>query len=209
MLAGAVATGGAVGRRRRTITFAFSDLAQRAPRRLDAALDLRRLRARVPDQDAALPVPRLDAGRATGRCRCRRWRSSPACSRRSPPTASCGSCCRSSRDAAQDFQSLILILALAVDPLRLGAGVHADERAADARLLVDRAARLHRARHLRPRPRGRRRAGRAAADGQPRARGRAAVLHHRAAGRARGRLGGHHATWAGSRSARRCWRRCS
>ena len=90
-------------------------------------------------------------------------------------------------DAAQDFQTLILVLALLLDPLRLGAGVHADERAARARLLVGRAARLHHARHLRLRPRGPGRAGRGPADGQPRARGRAAVLHHRAARRARGR----------------------
>ena len=69
-------------------------------------------------------------------------------------------------------------------------GVHADQRAARPRLLVGRAARLHRARHLRPRPRGRR-AGRDPADGQPRARGRAAVLHRRAARRARRRVRGH------------------
>ena len=33
------------------------------PQRLHAALALHRLRARVPDQDAVLPVPRVDAGR--------------------------------------------------------------------------------------------------------------------------------------------------
>ena len=63
------------------------------------------LRARVPDQDAGVPAARLDARRATARCRCRCWRCSPACSRRSPPTASCASCCRSSPTRPRDFQS--------------------------------------------------------------------------------------------------------
>ena len=54
--------GGAVGRRRHDH---LHDLGPRAgaPRGVDAALDLHRVRARVPDQDAALPVPRVDAGR--------------------------------------------------------------------------------------------------------------------------------------------------
>ena len=54
--------GGAVGRRRHDH---LHDLGPRAgaPRGVDAALDLHRLRARVPDQDAALPVPRVDARR--------------------------------------------------------------------------------------------------------------------------------------------------
>ena len=46
------------------------------------------------------------------RCRCRRWPSSPACSRRSPPTASCASCCRCSRTPSHDFQTILLMLAL-------------------------------------------------------------------------------------------------
>ena len=53
------------------------------------------------------------------------------------------------------------------------------------------------------------RPGRAAAGGQPRARGGAAVLRHRAAGRARRTARRTSATTAGSRSARRCWPRCS
>ena len=96
-----------------------------------------------------------------------------------------------------------------LDPLRLGAGVHADQRAADPRLLVGRAARVHHARDLRARPGRPGRAGRAAAGGQPRARGRAAVLRRRAAGRARRAARRTSATTAGSRSARRCWRCCS
>ena len=55
---------------------------------------------------------------------------------------------------------------------------------------------------------GGRRAGRAAADGQPRPRRRAAVLHHRAAAE-RTAARRTCATWAASRSARRCSPRCS
>ena len=51
--------------------------------------------------------------------------------------------------------------------------------------------------------------GRDAADGQPRARHRAAVLHRRGAGGAPRAAPRRCATWAGSRSGRRCWRRCS
>ena len=53
---------GAVGRRRADLVHAHRPLPG-GPERVDAALDLHRLRARVPDQDAALPVPRVDAGR--------------------------------------------------------------------------------------------------------------------------------------------------
>ena len=44
-------------------------------------------------------------------------------------------------DASAHFQTLMLLLALALDPLRLGDGVHDDQRAPGARLLVDRPAR--------------------------------------------------------------------
>ena len=133
-------------------------------------LDLLLLRRRLPGQDAGLPDPRLDARRlprraaAGGRC------CSPGCSRRSAPTASCGSCCRSIPDATVTFQELVLVIARRLDPLRLGDGVHADERAPDRRLLLDRPARLHHPRDLQPARRRRRRRG--AADGQPRARRR-------------------------------------
>ena len=45
--------------------------------------------------------------------------------------------------ATVHFQELILLIARRRDPLRLGDGVHADERAADRRLLLGRPARLH------------------------------------------------------------------
>ena len=55
-------------------------------------------------------------------------------------------------------------------PLRLGDGVHPDQRAPDRRLLLDRPARLHHHRDLLPATRRRRRLG--APDGQPRPGGR-------------------------------------
>ena len=165
------------------------------------------LRARVPDQDAALPVPRVDAGRVPD--------DAAAGAGDLLRRALEGGRLRLPADRAAGLPGGVEGLPVAdpdpraaVDHLRLGAGVHADQRAARARLLVDRAARLHRARHLRAGPGGAGRAGRAAADGQPRARRGAAVPDHRAAGRAVGDRG-HHERWAGSRSARRCWPRCS
>ena len=64
MLAAAVATGitADAGRRRRD-ELLDGGARGRAGRGGGAALDLRRVRARVPDQDAGVPVPRLDAGR--------------------------------------------------------------------------------------------------------------------------------------------------
>ena len=111
MLAGAVATAVLSADGGTVIVRALGPRAGR-PRRVDPALDLRHLRARVPDQDADVPVPRLDARRATARCRCRRWRSSPGCSRRWPPTASCKIVLPLFPAAAQDYQTLILVLAL-------------------------------------------------------------------------------------------------
>ena len=52
-------------------------------------------------------------------------------------------------DATIQFQELILVIALAQHPLRLGDGVHADERAPDRGLLVDRPAWIHHPRRLR------------------------------------------------------------
>ena len=53
------------------------------------------------------------------------------------------------------------------------------------------------------------RAGRAAADGQPRARGGAAAVHHRACSRSARAAPRTSARWAASRCARPCSRRCS
>ena len=94
-----------------------------------------------------------------------------------------------------------------LDPLRLDHGLHGHEPAAGPRLLLDRAARLHHARDLRA-GRGRRRAGRAAADGQPRPRGGARCSSSccscpsAPAPRTSAR-------WAASRSARPCSPPCS
>ena len=207
MLAAAVATGitAGVGRRRRD-ELLDRGARRRAGRRGPAALDLRRVRARVPDQDAGVPVPRLDARRLSQHAaagaggvlrRALEGRRLRLPARRAADLPGRRGGLPDADPAAR----------ARVDPVRLRAGVHADQRAPDPRLLVGRAARLHHARHLRARA-GRRRAGRAAADGQPRARRGAAVLHHRAAGRADG-LARTSARWAASRSVRRCSRRCS
>ena len=66
------------------------------PRRRQPALDLLVLRRRLPGQDAGLPPARLDARRLPGGAAAGAGRSSPGCWRRSAPTASCASCCRSS-----------------------------------------------------------------------------------------------------------------
>ena len=77
-----------------------------------------------------------------------------------------------------------------LDPLRLDHGLHPDERPAGRRLLVDRAARLHHARRLRPAPRRRRR--RDPPDGQPRPRDRPADAPLRRPRRADRRHRRHH-----------------
>ena len=123
------------------------------------------------------------------------------------PTASCGSCCRCSRDAAHDFQTLMLLIALRLDPLRLGEAFTQTERAADPRLLVGRAARLHHARDLRAATRRARRARccrRSTTGSWSRRCSSSSRCWPRAPAARRTS-----ATWAGSRSARRCSRRCS
>ncbi len=109
--------------------------------------------------------------------------------------------------AAAHFQTLMLLIALRLDPLRLRAGLQPDRRPPDRRLLLGGAARLHHARHLRAEPAGR--PGRAAADGQPRAGGGADPVHRRAARRSARAARRTSARWAASPSARRCSRRCS
>jgi NADH-quinone oxidoreductase subunit M len=165
-----------------------------------AGVDLRRLRARVPDQDAGVPVPRLDA---------RRLPHMPL-----PALAVFSGVL--SKVAAYGF--LRVALPLFPTPSRTSrhrsaasrcasilygsvAGLHADQHAADPRLLVDGPARLHHARHLRAGP-DRRRAGRLL---QSVNHGLVvaplffiiALLDERSAARRTS------ATWAGSRSARR------
>ena len=148
MLAAAVATGVL---RRRGADGATIVLDRRRSRRAPLGEGTQRwifvaLRARVPDQDAGVPVPRLDARRATA--------TMPL------PVLAVFSGVLSKvaaygflrvalpifPDAAEDFQIADPAARARLDPLRLGAGVHADEHAADPRLLVDGAARLHHAR---------------------------------------------------------------
>ena len=94
-----------------------------------------------------------------------------------------------------------------LDPVRVGPGVLAGQHPAGARVLVDRAARLHRAGDLRLRRE--RRPGRAPPDAEPRARRGAAVpdrRRDRAASAAAASRSPSSAAW---RSGRRCSRRCS
>ena len=109
--------------------------------------------------------------------------------------------------AAAHFQTLMLLIALASILYGSIVGLHADRRAPDRRVLLGRAARLHHARHLRAEPAGR--AGRAAADGQPRPRRRAAAVHRRRCSPSARAARRTCARWAGSPSARRCSRRSS
>ena len=211
MLAARGGDGGAVARGPGgSITFVLSDLAARTRcRRRTQKLDLRRVRARVPDQDAGVPVPRLDAGRLPARCRCRRW---PFFSGVVSKVAAYGFLrivLPLFPAATHDFQTILLILALLSILYGSVAGVHADQRAADPRLLVGRAARLHHARDLRARParaRARRaRCCRRSTTGSWSRRCSSSSRCWPSAPAARRTS----ATWAGSRSARRCSRRCS
>ena len=91
-----------------------------------AGLDLPLLRRGVPGQDAGLPVPRLDARRLQGDAAAgaRGLLGDPLA--RSPPTASCASCCRCSPTPAAHFQELDAADRAGLDPLRVGDGVHDD-----------------------------------------------------------------------------------
>ena len=79
-------------------------------------------------------------------------------------------------------------------PLRLGDGVHPDERPAGRGLLLGGAARIHHAGDLQPAARRRRRRG--PPDGQPRARRRAVAAHRGRARGARGDRRHHQDGWA-------------
>ncbi len=168
------------------LTFSIAEL--RVPRASERqpVLDLLLLRRGLPDQDAGLPGPRLDAGRLPRRAAAgpgaalgrpvqgRRLRVPAGRAAALPaghrPVSGADPGDRSRRD-----------------PLRLGDGLHADQRPPDRRLLVDRAARLHHDRDLLAACRRRRR--RRPADGQPRARRRRHLPDRRAAGRAGGQRG--------------------
>ena len=166
-------------------------------------LDLLVLRRRLPGEDAGLPAPRLDARRLPGRA-LPRSRSSPGCSPRS------GLRLPSRRPADLPRRDHPLPggdhpRRGRLHPLRLGDGVHPDERPAGRGLLLGGAARIHHAGDLQPAARRRRRRG--PPDGQPRARRRAPAAHR---GRARGARGDRrHHQWVGSRWRRRCSQRCS
>ena len=103
------------------ITFVLSDLQRHPLPESTQKWIFVDVRARVPDQDAGVPVPRLDARRLPARCRCRRWRSSPACVSKVAAYGFLRLVLPLFPAAAHDFQMVLLILALVVDPLRLGA----------------------------------------------------------------------------------------
>ena len=83
------------------------------------------LRGRLPGEDAGLPVPRLAARRLQGDADRRRSRSSPACSRRSPPTGSCAIVLPLFPDASRALPDADAADRAGLDPVRLGDGVHA------------------------------------------------------------------------------------
>ncbi|CAA9496070.1 MAG: NADH-ubiquinone oxidoreductase chain M, partial [uncultured Solirubrobacteraceae bacterium] len=152
-----------------------------------AAVDLPLLRRGLPREDAGVPAPRVDARRlrhhAAARARGVLGRPEQGGRLRVP----------ADRHAAAARRQRPLPGAHAphrpgVDPLRLGHGVHHDERAAHPGLLLRGPARVHPARDLRPQRA--RRPGRDPAVDQPRARGGARVLRRGAARRPRRGLGG-------------------
>ena len=172
-----------------------------------AGVDLPVLRGRVPGEDAAGPVPRLAAPTATSRCRSRRSRCSPASSSKVAAYGFLRIVLPLFPYASVHFQMLMLLIAL-VSILWATAVAFTTP---DARLVVaySSVAQLGfiTLGIFSLRPAGR--PGRAAADGQPRPRHRAAVLHRRRARRRAPAAPRCCATWAGSRSARRCSPRCS
>ena len=83
------------GRRRRRLQHAAPGGG--SARHRQPVLDLLVLRRRLPGEDAGLPAARLDARRLPGRAAAGARALLRASSPRSAPTASCASCCRSSR----------------------------------------------------------------------------------------------------------------
>ena len=147
---------------------------------------------------AARRVPQRAAG-GGGAC-CPAWRRRPA------PTASCASCCRSSRSRVSEFRWHPGRRGRDRAAVRLAARVPAARRPRRDRVLVDRPDGPRDARHLRPQRPGRHR--RRVPDGQPRPAVGGAVparrldrAHHRPGRASRGS--------AASRAAGRCSRRSS
>ncbi len=206
MLAAAIALGVLATPEGGEISFSLAELQQRTVGERHAGVDLPAVRARLPGQGAAVPAARLGAGHLPRDPDRRCWRCSPACSRRSASTASCGSCCRSC-PTPRSLPGPDARAGGVLDPLRLDPRLLAGRRAAGAGLLLDRPARLHRAGHLRLRRQGR--PGRAVPDGQPRPRAGAAVPDHRARSPRARTAASRSASSAAWPSARPCWRRCS
>ncbi len=207
MLAAAIATGVLAAQQGGGhITFVLSLAAGAAPEQGLAGVDLPVLRRGVPGEDAGVPAARVDAGRVPGDAD----RGADGLQRRAlegrrvrlpgDRAAAVPAGRGALPDADADHRA-------GLDPVRVGRRVHADRRAPDRRVLVGRAARVHHAGDLRAEPAGR--AGGAAADGQPRAGGRAAACSSSRSSRAGRAARRTCATWAGSRFARRCWRRSS
>ncbi len=190
-----------LGRRRPHQLLARRPASQHAVER-QPVLDLLLLRARLPDQDAGLPRPRLDARRlprgAAARAGAALRRALEGRRLRLPARRPAALPQRDDPLPGGDPGDR-----RRRDHLRLDHGVHADERAADRRLLLPRAARLHHDRDLLPAPRRGRRVR--PADGQPRPRRGSDLPHRRAAVGALRERGPHAAR--GTRDARPCARR--
>ncbi len=192
-------------RRRRDLVLARRAAAALGQRG-DPALDRAPVRARVLRQGPALPAARMGARDLPVHA------DSDACA--AVRGAVEGRRLRLPAHRAPDHARGLSALAGAVhrdrgvlDPLRVDPGLLPGQRAPGGRLLLDRAARLHRAGDLRPGRQGR--PGGGPPDAQPRARGGGAVPHHRGRRGAGRRQRVAHANWGGWRSGRRCWPRCS
>ena len=95
MLVAAIATAILAADQVGQLSFSIADLRANVARRGEPGLDLLVLRRRLPGQDAGLPRPRLDAGRLPGGAAAGPGAALGRARRRSAPTASCASCCRS------------------------------------------------------------------------------------------------------------------
>ena len=185
MLAGAIALG-VLSADGGDVSFSFAVLEERTLGEGTQQWIFLLFAAGVPREGAAVPVPRLGGGHLPLHARC------PVLVVLSAVLSKVGVygflriVLPILPDASQHFQDLMLVLAVFSILYGSVARLLPGRAAAGGGLLLDRPARLHRARHLLPGRQGR--PGRADADGEPRPGGGAAVLHHRAAHRARRRL---------------------